>query len=186
MVQTNPASGQKNALEVAALLKAIRNVPDFPKPGIQFKDVTPLLGDPKLFKSAIDLLVAPYKGKKVDYIAGIESRGFIFGAACARALDCGFVPIRKKGKLPCATESADFDLEYGKDTIEIHKDAFSVGKEVVIVDDVLATGGTAKAAIDLVSKAAGRVIGISFLIELSGLKGRDKLTGHQTHALITF
>lgn len=168
-------------------LKAkIRHVPDFPKPGILFYDITTLLCDPQGFRDTVDALAAPYMGEDIDQVVGIESRGFILGAAVAATLGCGFVPIRKPGKLPAATYKESYNLEYGTDALEIHQDACGNGQRVLVVDDVLATGGTARAAVDLVRKAGGRVIGAAFLIELDFLKGRDKLAGEPVYSVLQY
>ena len=153
----------------------IRDVPDFPREGILFKDITTVLRDPEAFKHAVNLLAKHYEKQKIDYIAGIEARGFIFGSALAYKLGVGFIPIRKPGKLPSKTERESYDLEYGTDSLEIHVDAVEPGKKVLIVDDLLATGGTAEAALKLVKKIGGVVIGIAFVVELEFLKGREKL-----------
>ena len=170
----------------ADLQTAIRNVPDFPKPGIQFKDITPVLADARLFGGCIDLLVANYKPGSVDAVVGIDARGFIFAAAAATKLHAGFVPVRKKGKLPYQTFEESYDLEYGSNTIAIHVDAFKPGSRVLLVDDLLATGGTAAAAAALVQKAGGEILEISFFIELSFLKGREKLMGWPVQSLVAF
>jgi adenine phosphoribosyltransferase len=168
-------------------LKAkIRHVPDFPKPGILFYDITTLLSDPQGFRDTIDAMAAPYMGEDIDQVVGIESRGFILGAAIAATLGCGFVPIRKPGKLPAATHKESYNLEYGTDSLEIHQDAFGHDPRILIVDDVLATGGTARAAIDLVKKAGGKIIGAAFLIELDFLKGRDKLAGEPVYSVLQY
>ena len=168
-------------------LKAkIRHVPDFPKPGILFYDITTLLCDPQGFRDTIDAMAAPYMGEDIDQVVGIESRGFILGAAVAATLGCGFVPIRKPGKLPAATHKESYNLEYGTDTLEIHQDACGNNQRLLIVDDVLATGGTARAAIDLVKKAGGKIIGAAFLIELDFLKGRDKLAGEPVYSVLHY
>jgi adenine phosphoribosyltransferase len=158
-------------------LKAyIRDIPDFPEPGILFRDITTLLREPKAFQHVLECLVEEYKDQQIDYVAGIESRGFIFGTPLALQLGCGFVPIRKPGKLPAAVFSESYTLEYGKNTLEIHQDAFgSVGSRVLIIDDLLATGGTAMAAGKLVEKAGGTLAGFGFIIELTFLNGRAKL-----------
>ncbi len=153
----------------------IRDIPDFPREGILFKDITTVLRDHNAFKKAIDLLAKHYEKQQIDYIAGIEARGFIFGSALAYRMEKGFIPIRKPGKLPSKTESMSYDLEYGKDSLEIHTDAVEPGKKVLIVDDLLATGGTAEAAIKLVKKIGGVIVGIAFVVELEFLKGREKL-----------
>ena len=168
-------------------LKAkIRHVPDFPKPGILFYDVTTLLCDPQGFRDTIDAMAAPYMGEDIDQVVGIESRGFILGAAIAATLGCGFVPIRKPGKLPAATYQESYHLEYGTDSLEIHQDACGQNQRVLIVDDVLATGGTARAAIDLVKKTGAKIIGAAFLIELDLLKGRDKLAGEPVYSVLQY
>jgi adenine phosphoribosyltransferase len=164
----------------------IREVPDFPKPGINFYDITTLLKDPRGLKSVIEGLIQPYSGEKIDAVVGIEARGFIFAPAVAYALNAGFAPIRKPGKLPAATESMSYGLEYGTDTMEIHSDAVRPGQNVLIVDDVLATGGTAAAAAELVKKLGGHVMGLGFVIELDFLKGREKLAGQRIDALVHY
>jgi len=166
------------------LQDAIRNIPDFPKKGIIFKDITTLLKDEELFARAIDMIARKYKTKKIDAVVCVESRGFLFGAAVAYALGVGVIPVRKKGKLPHKTHSVTYNLEYGQDTLEIHQDAFRKGANILVVDDLLATGGTTKAVIDLISKLGGRIIGIAFLIELLPLKGREKLKGYPVLSLI--
>ena len=168
------------------LRQLIRSVPDFPKPGIVFRDITPLLADPAGLDQAVAQLAAPYRDRNVDLVAAIESRGFIFGAAVARQLGAGFVPIRKPGKLPAATTKASYQLEYGSDTIEIHTDAISPGQRVLLLDDLLATGGTMAAACQLVQGLGGEIVGIAFLIELAFLNGREKLTDHEILSLITY
>ena len=160
--------------KIEKIKSLIRNVPDFPKKGILFRDITTLIKDPEGLKLAVDVMFDMYKDEKIDYVAGIESRGFIFGMPLAYKLGCGFIPVRKPNKLPCEVISEEYDLEYGKDKIEIHKDALKKGNRVLIVDDLLATGGTALAAANLVSKLA-EVAGIAFLIELTDLKGRERL-----------
>ena len=168
-------------------LKAkIREIPDFPKPGILFYDITTLLCDGKGFADTIDALAAPYMGEDIDQVIGVESRGFILGAAVANALGCGFVPVRKPGKLPGATHKEAYSLEYGDNALEIHQDACASQKRILIVDDVLATGGTAKATIDLARKAGGKVIGIAFLIELGFLNGRSKLAGENVYSVLNY
>jgi len=173
-----------------ALLKdiknAVRNVPDFPKPGIQFKDITPVLADPRLFAGCIELLTDRVKPGEVDFVVGIDARGFIFAAAAALRLKAGFVPVRKKGKLPYDTHEESYDLEYGSNTVAIHTDAVHKGSRVLLVDDLLATGGTAAAAVQLLQKLDARIIGVSFVIELAFLNGRAKLSGAPVHALITY
>ncbi len=168
------------------LKKAIRDIPDFPKKGIIFKDITPLLQDPTLFRKAVDRLCEHFKDKNIDIVASIESRGFILGAAMAYKMGVGFVPVRKKGKLPHKTYSTTYELEYGEDTLEIHQDAINKGARVLIIDDLLATGGTLGGVIKLVKKMGGEVAGIGFLIELEFLKGREKNTGYEMFSLIKF
>ncbi len=164
----------------------IRNVPDFPKPGILFYDITTLLQDPEGLRLAIDSLADPFKGEGIDLVVGIESRGFIFGSAVADRLGAGFAPVRKPGKLPSTTLRASYDLEYGSDALEIHDDAVKSGQRVLIVDDLLATGGTASAAADLVARLGGDVRALAFLIELVGLNGRDRLTGQTLHTVLKY
>lgn len=170
----------------AELDAAIRDVIDFPKPGIVFKDITPILSDGKLFRRTIDLLCETAGGAKIDKIVGIDARGFIFGAAMADRLGAGFVPIRKKGKLPWKTHQAAYALEYGESVIELHEDAVHPGESVLLVDDLLATGGTAAAALGLLDKLGASVVGVSFVIELAFLNGREKLAPHQVNALLTY
>ena len=160
--------------KIQKIKSAIRDVPDFPKKGILFRDITTLIKNPETLKLTIDTLFEIYKDKKIDYIAALESRGFIFGMPLAYKLGCGFIPIRKPNKLPCEVVSQEYELEYGKDKIEMHKDALKKGDKVLIVDDLLATGGTAAAAVKLVSNMAD-IAGIAFVIELEDLKGREKL-----------
>jgi adenine phosphoribosyltransferase len=164
----------------------IRHVPDFPKPGILFYDITTLLNDPQGFSDMIGALSAPYGARGIDQVVGIESRGFILGAAVANQLGAGFVPIRKPGKLPSKTHREDYALEYGTDGLEIHQDAVRNGQRVLIVDDVLATGGTAKAAAGLVRRIGGELVGLTFLIELNFLKGRDKLSGEDVYSVLQY
>ncbi len=168
------------------LEKLIRDVPDFPKAGIIFKDITPLLKNPKGFKSAINQMAKKYKDKNIDKIVSMESRGFIFGAALALKLGAGFVPVRKKGKLPYKTIREEYQLEYGTDILEIHEDAICKDENILIVDDVLATGGTAKAVCSLIEKLGGKVAGLCFLIELSFLKPQEKLQDYEVFSLIKY
>jgi adenine phosphoribosyltransferase len=169
------------------LLKTrIRHVPDFPKAGILFYDVTTLLRDPEGFKLAIDAMAEPYHGQGISLVVGIESRGFILGAAVADRIGAGFVPVRKVGKLPHTTVRVSYELEYGTDSLEMHSDAVEPGQKVLIVDDLLATGGTARATVDLVRKLGGDVHGVSVLIELAGLNGREKLQGENVRAVLTY
>lgn len=171
---------------VADIERAIRNVPDFPKPGIQFKDITPVLADARLFSGAIDLLTERFKPGSVDAVVGIDARGFIFAAAAAVKLQAGFIPVRKKGKLPYKTIEQDYALEYGHSTVAIHTDALKPGSRVLLVDDLLATGGTSAAAVALVQKLGGKILEAGFLIELKFLNGRDKLSGIPIRSLVTY
>jgi adenine phosphoribosyltransferase len=166
------------------LHRYIRDIPDFPKKGIVFKDITPLLADPRALAAAVEQLAAPYASSGVQIVAGIESRGFIFGALVARRLGVGFVPIRKPGKLPYKTLRQSYQLEYGSDAVEIHTDAVAEGQKVLMVDDLLATGGTMSAACTLVRKLGGKIVGVAFVIELCFLHGRDKLKDYPLHTLI--
>jgi adenine phosphoribosyltransferase len=165
---------------------AIRNVADFPKPGIQFKDITPLLADARLFAGAIELLTARFAPGSIDAVVGIDARGFIFAAAAATKLNAGFVPIRKKGKLPFQTIEQDYALEYGHATVAMHVDALKPGARVLLIDDLLATGGTSAAAVALVQKLGGTILEAGFLIELKFLNGREKLPGFPVRSLITY
>jgi len=164
----------------------IREVPDFPKPGILFYDITTLLKDPDAFREVIDQMADQVKDSAVDLVVGMESRGFIFSAPLAYQLHAGFVPVRKLGKLPAETIEVEYDLEYGKATLEIHKDAIEPGQRVLIVDDLLATGGTVQGTIELVQRLGGEIAGLSFMVELTGLHGREKLGDFQIHALLTY
>ncbi len=168
------------------LKSIIRDVPDFPKPGIIFKDITPLLKNPKALEETVSLLCKSAEGLKITSVAGIESRGFIFGAAAAIELGVGFVPIRKPGKLPAETISESYLLEYGTDIVEMHKDALASGERVFLIDDLLATGGTVQAATKLVEKTGAEVSKIAFVIELGFLNGREKIQGYNITSLITF
>ena len=168
------------------LASRIRDIPDFPSPGIVFKDITPLVADPGAVRQSIDELAAWAGPRTPDVILGAEARGFIFGGALAYALGCGFVPARKPGKLPWQTVEATYALEYGNDTLQVHADAIAPGQRVIVLDDVLATGGTARAKVDLVEKLEGIVVGALFVIELAFLDGRKKLAGYDVHALITY
>ncbi len=164
----------------------IRDIPDFPQKGVLFKDITPLLQDPAAFREAMDRLAAHYKDAGIEAVIGVESRGFIFGAPLAYLLNCAFVPVRKFGKLPSQTVSVEYALEYGTNIVEVHMDAIKPGQRVLIVDDLLATGGTVTAAIELVEKLGGDIAGIAFLVELNYLKGRERLKGHDVFALIKY
>ncbi len=164
----------------------IRDIPDFPKAGILFRDITTLLNNKRAFKQGIDEIVKKFKDTRIDSVIAVESRGFIFGGAVAYKLGAGFVPVRKKGKLPWKTNSVTYELEYGTDTLEIHQDAIKPGDRVLIVDDLLATGGTVKAVTDLVKQLDGKVAGIAFLIELTFLKGKEKLKGYPVVSIIKY
>ncbi len=169
------------------LLRAhIRDVPDFPKEGILFKDITPLLASPKAFVTALDLFAEAWAGEHLDAVVGIESRGFIFGAALAARIGVGFVPVRKPGKLPAATERVEYELEYGKDAVEIHLDALQTGDRVVLLDDLIATGGTAAAALELIRRRGAVPVGAGFVIELAFLAGREKLSDVSITSLLTY
>ncbi len=172
--------------DVDRLKALIRHVPEFPKPGILFYDITTLLRDPVGFRTAVECLAAPYREAAIESVVGIESRGFIFGAAVADRLGVGFVPVRKPGKLPSRTVRAVYDLEYGTDALEMHDDAVEAGSGVLIVDDLLATGGTASATVELVRRAGGVVRGLAFLIELTALDGRSRLKGHEVFAALRY
>lgn len=169
-----------------ALAKYVRDIPDFPKKGILFKDLTPLLQNPEAFRTAEDCLFELAKEYKIDKVVGIESRGFLFGSLLASRLGAGFVPVRKPGKLPHATLSESYALEYGTDRLEIHRDAIRPGEQVLLHDDLLATGGTAAAACKLIQRLKGNIVQVSFLLELSSLRGRERLTGYPVNALITY
>ena len=174
------------AAEEVNLEKYIRSIPDWPKKGILFRDITPLLADRKAFAAAIGALCADFTKTGIEYVAAVEARGFMFGAAVARKLGVGFVPIRKKDKLPFKTESVTYNLEYGTDTLEVHSDAIEKGANVLMVDDLLATGGTMTAACELIEKIGGQIMGIAFLIELSELAGREKLSGYKIKTVISY
>ena len=165
---------------------SIRTIPHFPKKGIMFRDITTLLKDPAAFKKSCDEFYKRYKDKKIDVVVGIESRGFIFGAVLAYLLEVGFVPIRKPGKLPGETVKEEYELEYGKDAVEIHKDAVKKGDKVLVVDDLIATGGTVGATIKLIEKLGGKVVECCFVVELPELKGRDKIPGYRVFNLVDF
>lgn len=178
MTQTHPSAKE--------IERAIRNIPDFPKAGIQFKDITPVLADARLFSGCIDLLTEGIKPGSVDAVVGIDARGFIFAAGAAVKLEAGFVPVRKKGKLPYQTHEEQYDLEYGTATVAVHVDALKPGNRVLLIDDLLATGGTAAAAAALVQKLGGEILEIAFLIELSFLRGRDKLKKYPIRSLVVY
>ncbi|HSG85265.1 MAG TPA: adenine phosphoribosyltransferase [Candidatus Limnocylindrales bacterium] len=164
----------------------IREIPDFPKPGILFYDITTLLKDADAFREAIELMLEPYRDEGVDVVVGMESRGFIFSAPMAYALGAALVPVRKLGKLPAEVLSVEYALEYGSNTLEIHRDAIEPGQKVLIVDDLLATGGTVRGTIELVERLQGRIVGLSFLVELDFLKGRDRLSDHRVTSVIRY
>jgi adenine phosphoribosyltransferase len=171
---------------ISHIEQAIRNIPDFPKPGIQFKDITPVLADARLFAASIDMLTADFQAGMVDAVVGIDARGFIFAAAAALKLQAGFIPVRKKGKLPFNTHEQSYELEYGTNTIAIHTDALKPTSRVLLIDDLLATGGTAEAAARLVEKVGAKILQISFVIELSFLKGRDRLKPFPVRSLVVY
>jgi adenine phosphoribosyltransferase len=173
-------------LDLDRVKALIRDVPDFPQEGIVFKDITPLLADPIAFSTVIDLIVVHFGRGNVDKVVGIEARGFIIASPVAYHFGAGFVPVRKKDKLPWNTEAAEYELEYGKATLEVHQDAVAAGERVLVVDDVLATGGTARATAQLVERIGGKVVGIACLIELGFLSGRDKLEGYDVFTLLTY
>jgi adenine phosphoribosyltransferase len=164
----------------------IREIPDFPKPGILFYDITTLLKDGAAFRESIDLMLEPYKGEKIDIVVGMESRGFIFSAPMAYQLNAGLVPVRKLGKLPAETITVEYALEYGSNTLEIHRDAIQAGQKVLIVDDLLATGGTVQGTIELVERLKADVVGLAFLVELDFLKGRDRLNGRRVTSVVKY
>ena len=174
------------SLTPADIERAIRNIPDFPKPGIQFKDITPVLADARLFSGSIDMLTEKFQPGAVDAVVGIDARGFIFAAAAAVKLQAGFVPVRKKGKLPYQTHEQQYELEYGTATVAVHVDALKPGNRVLLIDDLLATGGTAAAAAALVQRLGAEILEISFLIELGFLGGRQKLKGYPVRSLVVY
>lgn len=168
-------------------LKAhIRNIPDFPEPGIQFKDITPLVKQPDMLRLAVHQLIHPFLGKNITYVAGMEARGFIFGTLAAWELGVGFIPLRKPGKLPYDVESLSYDLEYGSASLEVHVDAIGQGDRILLIDDLIATGGTAAASCELIEKLGGKITGCAFVVELDFLKGRDKLAAYEVHSLIHY
>lgn len=175
-----------SAASLEQVRQAIRNIPDFPKPGIQFKDITPVLADPQLFAASIALLVDGFKPGQVDFVVGIDARGFIFAAAAALQLQAGFVPVRKKGKLPFATHEQSYELEYGSATIAIHTDAVKAGSRVLLIDDLLATGGTAEAAALLLQKVGAEILQAAFLIELKSLNGRARIKHCPVRSLVVY
>jgi len=173
-------------VRIVKLRELIRDIPDFPKPGIIYKDITPLLRCPAGLSLAVEYLTQPFRHSRIDVVAGAESRGFIFGTAVARNLSSGFVPIRKPGKLPHNTRSQSYDLEYGTDQLEVHEDAIKTGVRVLMVDDLLATGGTMEACCQLIESLGGEIIGIAFLIELAFLGGRRKLSKYPIHSILSY
>lgn len=168
------------------LRRFIRDIPDWPKRGILFRDITPLLASPSAFSAAVEALCSNFEKERIDYVVAVEARGFIFGAAVAQRLGAGFILIRKKGKLPYKTEKITYDLEYGTDTLEVHSDAVKKGAKVLMVDDLLATGGTMAAACKLIEKIGGKIVGITFLIELTNLKGRQKLGSYKIKTVLSY
>src|SRR5688572_5839793 len=172
--------------DVAFLREHIRDIPDFPKPGVVFKDITPLLANQDAFRTLVDLICEPFAERRIDKVLGVEARGFILGAPVAYEFRAGFVPVRKGGKLPWHIEKEEYELEYGTDLLEIHRDAIAPGEHALIVDDVMATGGTAAATVRLVEKLGGVVVGLGFIIELAFLGGRGKLAGYDAVSLITY
>src|SRR5688572_8122965 len=164
----------------------IREIPDFPKPGILFYDITTLLKDGPAFREAIDLMLEPYKDEQIDIVVGMESRGFIFSAPMAYQLNAGLVPVRKLGKLPAETLTVEYALEYGSNTLEIHRDAIQAGQKVLVVDDLLATGGTVRGTVELIERLKGDVVGLAFLVELEFLKGRDRLDGRRVTSVVQY
>ena len=182
---TDPLGGPE-PMSAESLREKIREIPDFPKPGILFYDITTLLKDPAAYKEAIDLMLEPYQDERIDIVVGMESRGFIFSAPMAYLLDAGLVPVRKLGKLPAETITVEYALEYGSNTLEIHRDAIQPGQKVLIVDDLLATGGTVKGTIELIERLKGEVVGLAFLVELEFLKGRDRLEGRRVTSVVQY
>ena len=168
------------------LTKYIRSIPDWPKKGVLFRDITPLLADGRAFATVVETVADRYKDKNIDYVAAVEARGFIFAPTVAYALGAGFIPVRKPGKLPAATHKATYDLEYGTDSLEIHRDAVEPGQRVLIVDDLIATGGTAKAVAELIEKMGGEIVGFAFVVELEFLKGRGKLQKYEVTSLLKY
>jgi adenine phosphoribosyltransferase len=173
-------------MSAEGLRAKIREIPDFPKPGILFYDVTTLLKDAEAYHESIDLMIEPYRDSRIDLVVGMESRGFIFSGPIAYQLQAGLIPVRKLGKLPAETVSVEYALEYGSNTLEIHKDAIKPGQRILIVDDLLATGGTVRGTIELVERLQGEIVGLAFLVELLLLKGRDRLQGYNTSSVIQY
>ena len=178
--------GEVVVTRTARLEELVRDIPDFPAPGVVFKDITPLLADPGAFAATVEALTEPFAGQGIEQVVGIEARGFILAGAIAHLLGAGFVPVRKGGKLPGAVEQEHYDLEYGSDLLEVHADALVAGARVLVVDDVLATGGTAAATVRLVEKLDGHVVGLGFVLELAFLSGRGQLSGRQVVSLLTY
>jgi adenine phosphoribosyltransferase len=173
-------------MDIGWLKAHVRDIPDYPRPGVVFKDITPLLAAPDAFAAVVDAVAAPFAERRIDKVIGIEARGFVFAAPVAYRHAAGFVPVRKAGKLPWQIEQAEYELEYGTDLLEIHRDAIQPGEQVLIVDDVLATGGTARATQSLVERLGGEIVGLAFFIELEFLHGRDRLDGHEVHSVIAY
>lgn len=173
-------------MKISELKNHIRDIPNFPKEGIIFKDISTLLKHPKAFQKSVDAIAATFKAKKVKYVVGVEARGFIFGAALAYKLGAGFIPVRKKGKLPYRTQSVTYQLEYGMDTLEIHEDAIPANSRVLVVDDLLATGGTVRAVVDLLKGQNVKIVGVAFLVELEFLKGKEKLKDLPIYSVIQY
>jgi adenine phosphoribosyltransferase len=173
-------------VDTAWLAEHVREIPDYPKPGVVFRDITPLLASPEAFATAVDALAAPYAEERIDKVVGIEARGFVFAAPLAYRHRAGFVPVRKQGKLPWELEREEYELEYGTDLLEIHRDAIEPGERVLVVDDVIATGGTAGATARLVERLGGVVAGFAFLIELELLGGREKIENYRVHSVVTY
>jgi adenine phosphoribosyltransferase len=182
----DPTPGALDPEREAWLKQFIRAIPDYPEPGILFRDITPLLQNPEALRYVIEAMVTRYRDMEIEQVVGIESRGFIFGTPLAYLLGTGFVPVRKKGKLPHETYSVEYDLEYGSNVLEIHRDALTQGQRTLIVDDLLATGGTTAGTVQLVEQLGAQVVSLTFLIELEALKGRDRLAGHDVFALLKF
>lgn len=173
-------------ITLETIAAAIRNIPDFPKPGIQFKDITPVLADRHLFAATVDLLIAPHPPGSIDAVVGVDARGFIFAAAAALKLGAGFVPVRKKGKLPYRTLEESYDLEYGSNTVAVHVDAVPAGARVLLLDDLLATGGTAAASVSLLERLGAHIVEVGFVVELTFLNGRARLPHHPVRSLVRF
>jgi adenine phosphoribosyltransferase len=173
-------------IDAAVVREHVRDIPDYPQPGIVFRDITPLLAAPDVFAATVDALAAPFEGERIDKVVGVEARGFVFAAPVAYRHGAGFVPVRKPGKLPWDIEREEYELEYGTDLLEIHRDAVRPGERVLIVDDVIATGGTAAASARLVERLGGTVIGLAFVLELGYLHGRDQLAGRRLHTVVSY